>query len=120
MFFSIYTITTVRSDLAARAAEDRRRGEIRAIETTSADTIEGAGFRSIISKIRERFIRDYSPKYYSIFYTISRRIDWNINHQSVLIFKCSLKDNTSEGKRETEQNRVITYRGEYRNRSSVL
>lgn len=55
----------------------------------------------------------------SIFYTISRRIDWNINHQSVLIFKCSLKDNTLEGKKETEQNRV-TYRGEYRNRSSVL
>lgn len=55
----------------------------------------------------------------SIFYTISRRIDWNINHQSVLIFKCSLKDNILEGKKETEQNRV-TYRGEYRNRSSVL
>lgn len=64
MFFSIYTITTVKSDLAARVAEDRRRGEIRAIETTSADTIEGAGFRSIISKIRKRFIRDYSPKYF--------------------------------------------------------
>lgn len=84
MFFSIYTVTTVKSDLAARESPRVYDKASRAIETTrtrssSADTIEGASFCLIILNIRKRFAEIIRSNISTVivYYVISHQIDWN-------------------------------------------